>query len=95
MKMITPVWKEKIEMGIWKLFEKTTTDENKLIRLAFHDCIPYEDGTGGQSCQNKALKMYMLQVAHEISHYINGLPLFQSVYIMANLNQSLYIMLCK
>ena len=56
--MITPVWKEKIEMGIWKLFEKTSTDENKLIRLAFHDCIPYEDGTGGQSCQNKALQMY-------------------------------------
>ena len=57
--MITPVRKEKIDMGIWKNpFEKQTTDENKLIRLAFHDCIPYEDGTGGQSCQNKALQMY-------------------------------------
>ena len=55
MKMITPVWKEKIDMGIWKPFDRSTTDENKLIRLAFHDCIPYEDGTGGQSCQNKAL----------------------------------------
>ena len=58
MKMITPVWKEKIDMGIWKPFDRSTTDENKLIRLAFHDCIPYEDGTGGQSCQNKALQMY-------------------------------------
>ena len=85
MKMITPVWKEKIDMGIWTLFDKRTTDENKLIRLAFHDCIPYEDGTGGQSCQNKALQMYMLQVVYEISHYINGLPPFQSVYITANL----------
>ena len=55
LKMITPVWKEKMDMGIWKMFEPSTTDENKLIRLAFHDCIPYEDGTGGQSRQNKAL----------------------------------------
>jgi len=53
MKMITPVWKEKIDMGIWTLFDKRTTDENKLIRLAFHDCIPYEDGTGGcDGCLN-------------------------------------------
>ena len=57
MKMITPVWKEKMDMGIWNPWEKTTTDENKLIRLAFHDCIPYEDGTGGQSCQHRALQL--------------------------------------
>merc|ERR1719331_3045639 len=53
MKMITPIWKEKMDMGIWNPWEKTTTDENKLIRLAFHDCIPYEDGTGGcDGCLN-------------------------------------------
>ena len=56
--MITPVRKEKIDMGIWKINERSTTDENKLIRLAFHDCIPYEDGTGGQSCQHRALQLY-------------------------------------
>ena len=57
MKMITPVWKEKIRMGIWWRMQKSTTDENKLIRLAFHDYIPYEDGTGGQSCQHRALQL--------------------------------------
>ena len=45
MKMITPVWKEKNAMGIQTFMERSTTDENKLIRLAFHDCILYEDGT--------------------------------------------------
>ena len=47
---MTPIWQEKIDMGIWKPWQKATVDENKLLRLAFHDCLPYEDGTGGPSC---------------------------------------------
>ena len=42
--MITPIWKEKIDMGLFGkkgLFDSNRTDENKLLRLAFHDCIPY------------------------------------------------------
>jgi hypothetical protein len=37
------------------------------------------------------LFMYMLWSVYEISAYLNGLPPFQSVYIMANLNKSLHI----
>ena len=56
-KMITPIWQEQSEMGIElgqtaSSQKGVTVNENKLLRLAFHDCIPYEDGTGGQSCQN-------------------------------------------
>ena len=41
--MITPIWKEKSDMGLFGtwLFDSNRTDENKLLRLAFHDCIPY------------------------------------------------------
>ena len=59
--MITPIQTEQDDMGLVgntfsmmngvKKLKKVTSDENKLLRLAFHDCIPYEDGTGGQSCQ--------------------------------------------
>ena len=52
LKMITPIWQEQFDMGIWSSQAGVTVNENKLLRLVFHDCIPYEDGTGGQSCQN-------------------------------------------
>ena len=52
--MITPIWQEKSDMGLWKNFmDRKGTTENKLIRLVFHDCVPYEDGTGGcDGCLN-------------------------------------------
>ena len=50
--MITPIWQEQFDMGIWSSQAGVTVNENKLLRLVFHDCIPYEDGTGGHSCQN-------------------------------------------
>ena len=54
--MITPIWQEQFDMGIWSSPQGVTVNENKLLRLVFHDCIPYEDGTGGQSCQNGVLQ---------------------------------------
>ena len=52
--MITPVWQEKSRMGLWKnAKDKSGTTENKVLRLVFHDCVPYEDGTGGcDGCLN-------------------------------------------
>ena len=52
--MITPIWQEKSDMGLWKNFiDRKGTTENKLIRLVFHDCVTYEDGTGGcDGCLN-------------------------------------------
>ena len=52
--MITPVWQEKSRMGLWKnAMDRSGTTENKVLRLVFHDCIPYEDGTGGcDGCLN-------------------------------------------
>ena len=39
-----------------------TSDENKVLRLAFHDCIPYMDRTGGQCCQNKIIAPLLIRV---------------------------------
>ena len=52
LKMITPIRPERkaIGLGTGLALDPQAVTENKLIRLAFHDCIPYEDGTGGQSC---------------------------------------------
>ena len=51
--MIHPVWIVKNAMGnsetkLGRCNDDTTGDvtENVLLRLAFHDCIPYEDGSG-------------------------------------------------
>ena len=57
--MINPVWQVKKEIGTadnnMGKFKDGSGDvtENVLLRLAFHDCIPYEDGTGGcDGCLN-------------------------------------------
>ena len=52
--MITPIWQEKSRMGLWRMYnDRSGTTENKVLRLVFHDCIPYEDGTGGcDGCLN-------------------------------------------
>ena len=47
--MITPIWPEKRTIGTawnkWGLKDPLgETTENTLLRLAFHDCIPYLDG---------------------------------------------------
>ena len=51
--MITPIWPEKHIIGtapkkgsgFWGVNEPLgETTENTLLRLAFHDCIPYLDG---------------------------------------------------
>merc|ERR1719189_1389693 len=58
LQMIHPDWKVKEEMGIADggglLQDKTgECTENVLMRLVFHDCIPYMDGTGGcDGCLN-------------------------------------------
>ena len=48
LRMITPIWPEKIFIGTAKALGKNAplgeTTENTLMRLAFHDCIPYLDG---------------------------------------------------
>ena len=53
LQMIHPVWIVKNAMGngetkLGRWNDDTTGDvtENVLLRLAFHDCIPYEDGSG-------------------------------------------------
>ena len=51
--MIHPVWPIKMIMGtadialgkIWSKYNGEVT-ENVVLRLVFHDCIPYMDGTG-------------------------------------------------
>ena len=63
--MITPIQSEQEAMGLngntysirdgRKKTKIVSSDENKVLRLAFHDCIPYMDGTGGQCCQNKII----------------------------------------
>ena len=49
--MITPLWLVQMAMVgcSWKrgCVESDVVYENALIRLAFHDCVPYADGTGG------------------------------------------------
>ena len=60
LKMITPIWKEKMIIGTaTSKLGKNTDDspgevtENVIMRLVFHDCIPYLDGTGGcDGCLN-------------------------------------------
>jgi len=59
-KMITPVWAEKMEIGtanskLGKNLDDSPGEvtENVIMRLVFHDCIPYLDGTGGcDGCLN-------------------------------------------
>ena len=59
-KAITPVWSEKQEIGTADNSLGWNNDgypgemtENVLMRLVFHDCIPYLDGTGGcDGCLN-------------------------------------------
>ena len=57
--MINPVWQVKNEIGTadtafgWFNDGSGDVTENVLLRLAFHDCIPYEDGSGGcDGCLN-------------------------------------------
>ena len=51
--MITPDWSVKRAMGLAKSFigknddNTTPPTENLLMRLAFHDCIPYQGGKIG------------------------------------------------
>ena len=54
MQLIDPDWKVKVEMGVGKGALATGgVTENTLMRLVFHDCIPYLDGTGGcDGCMN-------------------------------------------
>ena len=48
--MITPIWQEKSHMGLWTSnTDRKGTTENKVIRLVFHDCVPYDDGKGGST----------------------------------------------
>ena len=37
LQMIYPVWMKKDDMGL----DKIAINENKVLRLVFHDCIPY------------------------------------------------------
>ena len=57
LQMITPIWSVKKAMGVATRLGKNTKGgectENALLRLVFHDCIPYTDGTGGcDGCMN-------------------------------------------
>jgi len=59
MKIMTPIWEEKMELGTATNKLGKTKDgtgevtENVILRLVFHDCIPYQDGTGGcDGCLN-------------------------------------------
>ena len=37
----------------WRRSEDYAFTERKMLRLTFHDCVPYEDGTGGcDGCLN-------------------------------------------
>lgn len=49
--MIHPNWDVKKAQGTWNgvgtVTEKGQVTENTLMRLVFHDCMMYEDGTGG------------------------------------------------
>ena len=55
LQMIHPSWKVKAEMGTSNWFYGMTDPggectENVLLRLVFHDCIPYVDGNDGWAC---------------------------------------------
>jgi len=53
LQMIHPVWKVKDDMGTKFNDDTGHVTENVLMRLAFHDCIPYTDGSGGcDGCMN-------------------------------------------
>ena len=59
LQMIHPNWAVKVAMGTadtkFGKFKSGGGDctENKIMRLVFHDCIPYVDGTGGcDGCMN-------------------------------------------
>ena len=49
--IVHPVWKAKIKIGTANIGlgrggPLAETTEIRLLQLAFHDCIPYVDGTG-------------------------------------------------
>ena len=50
LQMIYPVWMKLDDMGL----DKKDINENKILRLVFHDCIPYMDdgNTGCDGCLN-------------------------------------------
>ena len=59
LKMMTPVWTEKMVIGTAKSSIGRNPNgpgevtENVVLRLVFHDCMPYTDGTGGcDGCLN-------------------------------------------
>jgi len=57
LQMIHPNWDVKKAQGTWNGLgvktEKGQTTENTLMRLVFHDCMRYTDGTGGcDGCLN-------------------------------------------
>ena len=58
LQMITPIWSVKKAMGVattglGKNQNGGECTENALMRMVFHDCIPYADGTGGcDGCMN-------------------------------------------
>ena len=62
--MIHPVWPIKLIMGTADQKDGELTKrnlaitENKLLRLVFHDCIPYMDGTGIQREGRVTLKNF-------------------------------------
>ena len=57
--LVLPPWDDQIAIPLWDEFYDQDPDyrgdraaqrnptENKLLRLAFHDCFKYTDGTGG------------------------------------------------
>jgi len=51
LQMIHPDWNVKKQQGTWNGVGSVTeigqTTENTLMRLVFHDCMRYQDGTGG------------------------------------------------
>ena len=57
--IMTPVWDEKEELGLAGAGGRNENNfpgqlsENIILRLVFHDCIPYADGSGGcDGCLN-------------------------------------------
>ena len=68
------------EMGLWRGTGQEgrgslAPTENKLFRLAFHDCIPYEDGTGGcDGCLNWEGMTDKTQNVFKKEHHYQGKP---------------------
>ena len=66
--MITPIWPEKTIIGtandkIGKNLPIGETTENTLLRLAFHDCVPYlNGGKNDRSVQAKGYYFFSLAI---------------------------------